>query len=341
MTSRALVIGMVFLAGGMSGQLPAADRVTIRPADSSGLVVLTGEIQDYNDEFLTLRAGSSPATTYPSDSVAAVETFRPPAELQGIEFYQQGHITEAITQFETALKLEPRRWVQHELLAWLVRCHQRQGNLEAAATRFVEIVADEPHTRHWNVAPLGWMPQTIPDRLQAAARRWLAAEQEAVRLVGASIALSSTATRLSGVAELRKLSRGQDRYISSLAQSLQQGATLDSSVTTGEQMYQWRREIERIPESIRGGPWYAFGQAHMHRSEPEEAAAAFLRVLLVHPGDEQLTARAGVEAGLALQRLNRKSEADVAFQEVIERFAWTTSAQEALRQLATPDGRRP
>ncbi len=306
-----------------------ADRVTIRPEDSAGLVVVTGDVEDYTDQTLTLRTGGAGLRTYPASTIAAVETYRTPGHQSGIERYQRGDIAAAISDFEQGLQREQRKWVRREILAWLVRCHQRRGDRESAASRFVEIVTEDPQTRFWNVAPLTWMAATTSERLQTVGKQWVVSPSEAVRLVGASLLLGAPQTRLTGLAELHKLARSQDRYVGPLAQAQLWGATLDVKITSVEELARWERDVERMPASIRGGPWYAVGQARLRRSEPEEAAAALLRVLIVHDTDEQLAARAGLEAALSLRRINREHEARIVLQEVMQRFPWTPSAKEA------------
>jgi tetratricopeptide (TPR) repeat protein len=334
-SSSVRLAGLVAVALCLTGR--AADRVTIRPEDSSGLFVVTGEIVAYNDEVLKLSSGGPGGLqSYSTASVAAVETFRVPLHLRGIELFEQGRIADAIVQFEGALEQEQRSWLRHEVLAWLVKCHQRSGDLDTAAARFAEIIATESHTRYWNIAPLRWGPQSVSERLQVSARRWVSSSSEALRLLGASLTLGDASGRLTGVAELRKLSRSQDRYVNGQAQALLWESTLDSNVTSVEELLRWQREIERMPESIRGGPWYVLGRVRMHRNEPDEAAAAWLRVLIVNDGDELLSARAGLEAALALRRINREAEVRTILQEVIERFPWTPSAREALAELAKP-----
>jgi tetratricopeptide (TPR) repeat protein len=314
----------------------AADRITIRPADSVGRIVVTGDIEDYNDEFLNLRASGGSLQTYPAGVISAVETYRAPTHQTGIERYRRGDIAAAIADFQQALQREQRKWMRREILSWIVRCHQRQGDRDAAAARFVEIVAEEPHTRFWNVAPLTWMASTPSERLQVSGKHWVTAPTEAVRLVGASVLLGAPQTRLTGIAELHKLARSQDRYVGALAQAQIWNATLGTNITSVEELARWERDIGRMPESIRGGPWFALGQARVHRNEPEEAAAAFLRVLIVHDADELLAARAGLEAGLALERINRDDESRTVLQEVVDRFPWSDAAREASQHLAAP-----
>lgn len=330
------VMRLCFAAGlvmGLPG-LACADRVTIRPEESGGLMTLTGTIADFTDEALTLHpAGRTGAETIPARSVLAIETYRTPGHQTGIESYQRGDIPAAVQAFEQALQSENRSWVRQEILAWLVRCHRRRGDRDAAVSRFVEIVTTEPRTRHWGVAPLGWTAEPLSPRLQVAAKQWLVAKPEAVRLVGASLLMSETTHRIGAISEFNRLVKSADPYVSSQAQALLWSANLPATITSAEQMNRWLREIERMPESIRGGPWYVLAQARLQRNEPDEAVTALLRVFLQYPENEELAARSGLEAALALQRLNRFGEAEPILREVVDRFPWTTSGREALDRL--------
>ena len=331
-------------AGWLVGQsqFARADRVTIRPEDSGGLITLTGTIADYNDESLTLHpAGRGAPQTIRARSVLAVETYRTPGHQTGIEAYQRGDMPAAVQAFEQALQTENRGWVRQEILAWLVRCHRRRGDRDAAVARFVEIVTAEPRTRQWGIAPLGWMAEPLSARLQVAARQWLVSKSDAVRLVGASLLMGETTQRIGAISELNRLVKSSDPYVSSQAQALLWSANLPATITSAEQMNRWLREIERMPESIRGGPWYVLGQARLQRSEPDEAVTALLRVLLQYPENEELASRSGIDAALALERLNRFSEAEPIFREVADRFPWTSAGQEAQERLsaAAPPGR--
>lgn len=330
----AVVAGMCSLAAPV---VNAADRVTLRPPNSGGLVTVTGEIVDYTDETLTIRtSGGGPAQVVSTSEVAGVETYRSPAHLQGLEHHRRGEIDAAVQAYEKALETEGRAWMRREVLAELVKSHVRQGDLGKAAARFVQIAEVEPHHRHWGVAPLLWAPEPTPPILQAAARRWLVSSSDAVRLVGAGLSLDDTASRVAAVSELKRLERGSDRYLGSLAQALLWSANLQTKPASVEELRRWQREIERMPASIRGGPWYVLGRMHLHRNEPEEASAAFLKVFLVHTVDEELAAKSGLEAGLALERVNRHEEGRLVLAELIERYPWTRAAAEARAKLSTP-----
>ncbi len=317
-----------------AADLPAADRVTIRPEGSVGLMTIVGDVADYTADALTIRvSGGGPPRSVPSGEVVAVEVYRTPDHQRGLEHYRQGEIEPAVAAFQRALETEGREWIRRELYAELVRCHSRQGELGLAVTRFVQLVESDPHHRHWGVAPLLWTPEPIPPLLQATARRWLVSPNSAVRLVGASLLLGETTSRVAAVAELKKLERSGDRYVGGLAQALLWSTNLQTHLTSPEQLRLWEREVERMPPSIRGGPWYILGRTRLHRHEQDEAAAAFLRVFLVHHDDELLAARSGLEAALALRRLNRDDEARTILQELVERYPWSPPAQEARQQL--------
>lgn len=318
----------------LTTELAAADRVTIRPEGGVGLVTLVGDVVDYNADVLTIRVSGGPPRMVPAAEVAAVETYRTPDHQRGLAHYRQGELEAAVAAFQRALETEGREWMRRELYAELVRCHSRQGDLGLATTRFVQLVESDPHHRHWGVAPLLWTPEPLPPLLQATARRWLVSPNAAVRLVGASLLLGETTSRVAAVAELKKLEHAPDRYVGGLAQALLWSTNLQTNLTSPEQLRRWERDVERMPAAIRGGPWYLLGRIRLHRNEQDEAAAAFLRVFLVHHDDDLLAARSGLEAALALRRLNRDDEARTLLWELVERYPWSPPAQEARQHLA-------
>jgi tetratricopeptide (TPR) repeat protein len=336
MACAAAIVGSALLAG----RGAAEDRVTIRPPDSAGLMVVPGDVVQYDDQTLTLRSKSGVAVqTYSTRDVVAVETYRTPGHQAGLEALQAGRTDEALAQFLKGLETEQRRWVREDLLAALIRCHQRQGDLAQAAARFVEIVMAEPRTRHWDLAPLVWGPETISPELQAAARRWLTQKSEGVRLLAASMLLTDPATNTK--ADMEQLARSSDPYVGSLARAQLWRLTLQTPPgASPQQLDRWRREIERMPESIRGGPWYLLGQAWLQQSGWDEGSAALLRTFIAHAGNEPLAARAGLDAAFALDRLQRQEEAAAVYREVAERFGGTAFAAEARSQLggAAPPG---
>lgn len=329
-TAAAIILLSSVLA---CGSLSAEDRVTVRPPESAGLMTVSGDILGYDDETLTLRVRSGVALqTYDSREVVAVEIQRTAGHLAGLVALDAGQIDEARAQFQKGLMTEQRGWVRHEMLGGLIRCHLRRDDYPQAVALFMDIVLNEPHTRQWDIAPLAWGSETVSEDLRANARRWLLQNSEAVRLVAASLLLHDPDGNARK--EMESLARSQDRYIGSLARAQLWRIALDTPNNLSAQMLdRWRREVERMPESIRSGPWFLIGRGHQLRNEPDEAISAYLRVFMVHAGNEPLAARSGFEAALALTRLNRHTEADAISRELIDRFGWTTFATEARTAL--------
>jgi hypothetical protein len=143
-----------------------------------------------------------------------------------------------------------------------------------------------------------------------------------VKLLAASLLLDDPAAGQSVAVELNRLARSGDRYLSNLARA-QLWRKEDSP--SPAILDTWRRDIERMPEIIRGGPWFVLGQALIQRMELDAGAAALLRVLLVHHGNEPLAIKAGRDAAAALDRLNRQDEADAIRKELAESYGNVTA----------------
>jgi TolA-binding protein len=100
------------------------------------------------------------------------------------------------------------------------------------------------------------------------------------------------------------------------------------------QTAQWQRRIDELPEELRAGPSYLLGRAYAMRHDYELAAATLLWLPLMDDHDFRLAARACLEAGAALEKIGQRAEARTLFQEVTDRFADTSSADEARALLA-------
>jgi tetratricopeptide (TPR) repeat protein len=236
----------------------------------------------------------------------------------------------------TALETEGREWVRREILGELVRCESRLGNAMAANTHFVELVIRDPHHRDWNLAPFGWESPVSTPALQAAARHWLVHPAEGVRLVGAALLMSDAQGIAEAIAELKRLARLTDEYIGPQARVLLWDVEPAGESPSREELERRRRDIERMPESIRAGPWYRLGRAHARRLDAEEAIGAYLRVFIAHAEQDELAARSGLEAAVLLQQLNRSEEAETVLHEVITRFPESRVISEARGRLQPP-----
>ncbi len=308
----------------------AEDRVVLRPRGSSGRLTIVGSISEYNDRQIVIHSrGLRTPQRYDTRDIEAVTIGYGSKTLEGIDAFHAGDYQAALEHFRTAQDSETRDWIQRDILAWRMRCHLRLGAFSQAVPLFVQIVISESQTRHWNVAPLVWGPQQIDDSLRAAARRWLVQSGKATRLVAASLLLNDRIVAANAKQELQKLARLPDPYLSNLA--LAQLWRLD--VQTGKPsdiaLDRWEREIETMPKAIRAGPWFLLGRAFLQQSQPDRAAAAFLRVAVLHSQHDVLAPQAAFLAAQSLEELNQRSAADTMYQEVVDRYPWSSHANEA------------
>ncbi|RLS58979.1 MAG: hypothetical protein DWH91_01225 [Planctomycetota bacterium] len=319
------LVGWLLSGGGSS--LFADDRVTLIPEGAVDPVVIVGTVENYTGESLIIRRNGVPNDRYPASSVVSVETLRMPKHDQGLELFQAGEIAMAEATLQAGLREEPREWVQREVLAELVRCAIRQGNLDAAGTYFQRITKDDPTTRHWKVAPLTWAPQAMAEGQRALARSWFDSPASSERLMAASWLLLDTVYGHTAETKLKDLSRDTNRVVSALARCqlwrLQMGTPLDEV-----ELARWRRDVRKLPQELRAGPHYLVGKALMQRREPTLAAAEFLWLPMVYREPEDLAARALLDASRALESVGQTVDAIALLDRLDRNYRWSASAAE-------------
>jgi TolA-binding protein len=320
----------------------AEDRVTVHPEWASKPITEIGEIVEFNGQRITIRVKSgNPIRTYAADEVRHVDTYHGSAHKQGLELFEAEDAAAAERAFDLALGEEPRGWVQEELRAWLVRCAQRRGDRTAAARQFVKILERDPQSRHWGVAPLVWAAEETPEPLRGEARGWLAARNDGVRLLAASLLLLDSAAGPGARGALDELSRSLDQTVQGLARAQGWRLKLIESQPTPFALATWRAQVERMPPRLRGGPMYLLGRAAALSGNSEQAATDWLWLPLVYTDNEPLAARACLDAAEALARLGRQAEAQTLYLEVAERFDWSPFAEEARQKLTAGQAQTP
>lgn len=323
----------------------AEDRVTIQRSGSSGTMTVTGEIEDYTAQRLTIRLQEGTARrSFPAAEVVGIETYRSESQERGQQELSANNFAAAEAFFAAALKEEVRRWVQQDLYADLVRCAACRGDRAAAGTWFVRMIEQQPESRYWGVTPLIWGAENVGDDLRNAAATWLNSPTDAARLIGASILLLDAAQGDAARKTLDALARMPDVNLQSLARAQLWRARLAAGDISATELQVWRQQVDAMPMAIRGGPLYVLARAAADRSDLEHAAADWLWLPLVYDEDLPLAARALVDAGSALARLGRRDDAATLFQEAIDRFGWSPFAREAQQRLdaltstGTPNG---
>jgi TolA-binding protein len=321
----------LFLTARVAGE----DRVTVHPEWASKPITEVGEIVEFTGRRITIRVNSgNPIRTYAADEVRHIDTYHGPAHQEALERFAAGDGPAAERAFEQALGEEPRAWVQEELRAWLVRCALRRGDRTTAARQFVKVLERDPESRHWGGAPLVWAAEDTPEPLRGEARGWLAARNDGVRLLAASLLLLDPVAGAAARGELEKLARSLDPTVQSLARAQGWRLRLIEAEPTPFALDTWRAQVRRMPPRLRGGPMYLLGRAAALGGNSDLAAADWLWLPLVYTEDEPLAARACLEAAESLARLGRHDEAMTLYREVAERFHWSPFAGEARQKLA-------
>jgi tetratricopeptide (TPR) repeat protein len=320
---------------GVSAQQAARDKVTLQLEGASSRTIITCTVLDYTGESITIRTRSNlPARSYPAAQVVEVQTAQTEPHMRGLEKFAAADLAGAAAAFEQALREETRDWVRRDILAMLIHCAYRTGDYATAGTRFLVLFESDPQTRHFHLLPLWWTAAPPDAAHENAARGWLIHDSPLARLIGASALLTAARHASSAEAELHRLSgSGADYRVHLLAQLQLWRLRLNAGDLGREELSRWQSRIDALPDGLQGGPYYVLGQAHLRLREHEPAAAALLRVPLVHDADHFLAARACLEAADALAAAGQDSHAATLYREVVERFGTTPFAIEAKQSL--------
>lgn len=246
-----------------------------------------------------------PSTAYGPKQVAADAAFA------------KGRCDQALLLYQQAMKDEPRRGVQQQILAQLVGCHHALEQDDRAGELFAQLLRADPNTPYFDCIPLAWMPRQPSLAVEKAAAAWLQREEPALVLLGASHLLGSQ-RRTAAVERLNQLAAGGQQPVAQLAAAQLWRTAL---VTAGDaQLDGWGRAIDALPEKLQGGPYFVLGSARAQRKQWEPAALALLRAPILYPRDRPLAAQSLLEAGRALQSLGQEAEAMRLYRELLRTY---------------------
>ncbi len=297
--------------------------------DGAGRVNRKGMIVDYTARGVRLESTSGVRKTIPLERVVRVEFARCDAHRAADAAMAAGDFDKAMKHFTSITSTDERRgWVRTWIVADIIQCQQALGNYDAACQYFLGLLRNDKDTPHFDVIPLAWLTgQQLSDR---RAEGWLADELPPARLLAASYLLP-TAYRDKAVAELQKLAGNEDPRIAQLA-AAQLWRTRVAAASPDE-VAQWARKIEEMPEALRAGPYYVVGLAESNLGEHEQAAIALMHVPILYPRQASLAAESLLAAGRSLARAEQPAEAARLFREVVRDHPKTTAAAEARQRL--------
>jgi len=319
-----------------------ADQVVVASADGrTPPTKWTGEILDYTGHELRLKLPNGHEKAFPSARVLAESTPISPEQQAGDTAWAEGNFRRAVGHYRAALEgqHEAREWVRRKILAQIIWCYKSLGDWEPACDYFLILLARDRTTQYFDCLPLAWLSEEPSPTLQRKAKEWLAqGETPAATLLAASHLLP-TADRTAALAALGRLSTDRDERIALLAQA-QQWRTV-AFQATDKQVAAWRQVEAKLPEALRAGPDFIIGSALVGR-QPEEGALWYLRAAILYPRERQVAAAGLAGAAAALDKLDRREQAQALWAEIIRSYPDQVAvAKEAKEHVGTAALRPP
>ncbi len=318
----------------LSASAFAEDVVILKPSGNSRTPRrLAGEITDYTGREVLVRTASGRETSLPTDRVDEISTEYTAPHVDADVLMSQLKFDEAFANYKAALAAEKRRWVQRQILASIVWCQQARGKKVDAAQAFLLIVKHDPDTQYFDAIVLDWRPSELPVDVQRKALEYLKDDANpTAQLMGASWLLSDAAHRAAAIEKLEALAESREKIIAPIAAAQLWRTQL---ITAGrDDIARWQTAIERLPPSLRAGPYYLFGQLLASQKQYDEAAIAHLHAPILHPRDRQLASESLLAAAESLAKAGDNGQATICLQELVRDYADSPAAAAAKSLIA-------
>lgn len=325
---------LLFIA--LANSSTAEDFVYLKPTETNRAPTrITGTITEFTGKELLIRAASGRESMIPAHRVDDFTTEYTAKQTTADVLFLEKRYAEALPLYKQAAQEEKRTWVRRQLLAQMVWCLRYQNDWEQAAAIFLLIVQSDPTTQFFDAMPLAWRPMTPSLAMERKAAEWIRDDRDpAAQLIGASWLLSSSVeNRTDATRTLEELTRAKDIRIAQLAEA----QLWRSQVVTARaaEVPRWQAAIEQMPQSLRGGPYHLLGQLLARHGRQTEAALAMMRVPILFPREETLTAESLLAAATALEKDGRTDEARSVLRELIAEHP-TSQAAAAAKTKLTP-----
>jgi len=323
------VCGFAFLLTPLP--VSAQDSVIVLSKERQTRSRSVGEIVDFTGEALVLRHRSGREERIPPDRVVAIQSAWCTEHTQGDVQYDAGKHKEALANYLNALGKEKRAWVRRLILSRCVWCYRRLGQIERAGEAFLVIHRQDSETPYFDAIPLAWATNRPSPSLEQQARQWLVDRDSAVaRLMGASWLLS-TAERSSALRALRGLIDTPQPSVAYLSEAQSWRTRIVTADST--EADRWRERIERMPRTVRAGPYAVLGQLLARHHRHQEAALAFLRPAILYPQHHDLAAQSLLAAAGQLEELEQNDEAVRLYMEILTKAPQSPVVDDARRRM--------
>jgi tetratricopeptide (TPR) repeat protein len=306
------------------------DHIMIQPKYSTGKKRIRCRILDYTGAVVTVHLMEGDTRkTYATSEVTRVETPQSAQHRKGLTLLDAGEIPQAEEQLLEAYRLDPREWVQREILAHLVRAALQRGDYVTAATRIEKIFSSDEHTQHLELLPAIWTTKVLnPSQIRNGAEL-LVSDSDIAQFVGASILLEQSGFEETAKTALLTIQTSGHRRLKLLAEAQLWRLEFANSEFPVYTIDKWKRHIERLPTELRGGPYFLLARAYQFKLLRDDAALTYLRIPVLYDHDRLLAAEASLAAADVLRSGGRNQESLTIYRELVARYQGTEAARKA------------
>jgi tetratricopeptide (TPR) repeat protein len=310
-----------------------ADTVTLSSAkDSAGTIEVSGEVIDFTGREILIRGPGGNERKFPAERVVKVDTRWPDGFEQGTIELEAGNYAQASELLAAAARADQRPWVRRLAMQRLMECYAAAGDVATAGRLLVELAKSDPSTGAIQHAPLAWFASdNVPPATDA---EWLATNQPATQLLGASYALSGS-DRPAALNVLKQLMRLADDQFAPLAEMQSWRAEIITAKPTD--VARWEARVEKFAEPIQAGGWLVIAETRRQLHESDAAALAYLRASQLAEGQPQLAAHALWQAARVLDDAGHADEATKLARQTVADYPKTAAAAEARSMLQSAD----
>ncbi len=269
---------------------------------------LQGQIVSFDAEALVLNDALGKATRLASSQVQSVDiAWQRASVVDALQVFHQRRYQAAVSLLDQARKDNVPQWQQRFLIAHIIEAVEALGSTRSAGVLFLNLAASRPPDLLYADMPLCWTVREGDRPLMDAARQWLASEDVAAQLLGASWLLFSDESAAARE-RLLQLQSSDQAVIANLA--VAQSWRLVPPPETMQQLQAWQQFRDSLLEPLQLGPSEFLADRLMRIGEHDLAIGQWLRIAAVHSQRYHRARQAMANAESLLRRLERVAEAE-------------------------------
>ena len=299
------------------------DRITYRSANGEETRVRVGSLSQYKDGEIQFQVREGGLLKIPSARVVQLEFESGDAWEKGLESWHAGNWDEAFDLLVKAYRDEERVWAKYEIQSVILRCAYALEKYEIACDVFLQMMEDDPVTRHFHWIPLSWQRGDDDPTLIRQAERWMQSSNSLEQLLGASWILT-TAKQAQAIEVLQSLAESGKQPLADLARTQIWRPRVPRA--DRDRVNTWRQAIAEIPTELRSGPNWLIAQAASRLESHDLAAINYLKVAVDENAHEALRAEALLGAARQLHDEHPRESAET-LKELKNRFSQSNAWQ--------------